>query len=549
MITRFARSFSILGLFVGLLFLCASLTPSLLPRMPMVQGVLGGVAFAVGYGTGRLLLFIWWVMGFAELVPRVRRIAVWGLSAASIALTFVTFSRAAIWQNSIRQRMDMPDVESSFPWLVAIIAAFAALVLILTTRVIIRFGHAIARLLMRVLPRRTALGLGGFLAVFVLFVLMNDVVIRKAVHAMEETFAKIDQIVTEDVEAPVHGLASGGPGSVIEWEDIGTHGKSFLTSGPSEAQIAAFTGRTAKEPIRVYAGYRSAEDFEARAEAALEELIAFGGFERSVLIVATPTGTGWLDPAAIEPVAFLHDGDIAIVATQYTYVPSWLSIMVEPDRSRHAARALFVKVYDYWTALPPHTRPELYLFGLSLGALGSESSADLVTVFSDPIDGAMWSGPPFASTVWARITAGRNPGSPAWLPEFRDGALVRFMNQDGIAAPEDSEWGQMRLLYLQYASDPMVFFSTDLAFRRPDWLGRDRGPDVSDYFDWYPLVTFLQVGFDVPMATYPPSGFGHSYHALDYIEGWIAVTQPEAWTDADTERLNALFADFSASPI
>ena len=35
----------------------------------------------------------------------------------------------------------------------------------------------------------------------------------------------------------------------------------------------------------------------------------------------------------------------------------------------------------------------------------------------------------------------------------------------------------MRFVYLQYASDPMTFFSVDLAYAKPDWLGPDRGPD------------------------------------------------------------------------
>jgi uncharacterized membrane protein len=40
-------------------------------------------------------------------------------------------------------------------------------------------------------------------------------------------------------------------------------------------------------------GLRSAETPETFAKLALEELERVGGFERSVLIVSTPTGTGW----------------------------------------------------------------------------------------------------------------------------------------------------------------------------------------------------------------------------------------------------------------
>ncbi len=545
----FWRSFSRPGLFLGLLFLCASLTPSLLPRVPLTQGALGGVALAVGYGLGNALHWIWRFLEFKDPQGRTRTIIIRVLAAAAGALTLVTFQRHTVWQNSIRERMDMMAAETSYPWLVAGVAVLCAIVLVLLARALIVLAKATSAPISRLLPRRVALVVGSIIALLVVVGLVNGFLVQRALRATDQLFATLDQAVEDGLNAPEHEFASGGPASVIDWNDIGTNGKRFLTRGPGSTDIATFAGQDALEPVRVYAGFRSGETFEQRAALALQDLINLGGFERSVLIVATPTGTGWLDPAAVEPIAFMHGGDLAIVATQYTYVPSWLSILIEPDRSRRAARALFDQVYNHWISLPENDRPELYLFGLSLGALGSEASADLVSIFTDPIDGAFWAGPPFASTVWSAVTDGRQEGSPAWRPVFRDSSLVRFMNQDGLASAPETHWGPMRLVYLQYASDPMVFFSTDLALRRPDWLGESRGPDVSPFFDWYPFVSFLQVGFDVPMATTPPSGFGHTYDALDYIEGWLEVTQPDGWTDADTQRLNQLFTDFEAAPL
>src|SRR5262245_42711690 len=106
---------------------------------------------------------------------------------------------------------------------------------------------------------------------------------------------------------------------------------------------------------------------------------------------------------------------------------SWLYLLAGVDYGTDAARAVFKEIYEYWTTLPKDRRPRLYLHGLSLGA-NSEQSTDLIEVLGDPFAGALWSGPPYSSRLWRSLTDGRNPGSPAWLPRFRDGSFVRFMN-------------------------------------------------------------------------------------------------------------------------
>ena len=50
---------SYVGLFIGAIFFAFSLTPSLLPRPFLVQGLLSGVSFAVGYGLGVALVALW----------------------------------------------------------------------------------------------------------------------------------------------------------------------------------------------------------------------------------------------------------------------------------------------------------------------------------------------------------------------------------------------------------------------------------------------------------------------------------------------------------
>ncbi len=354
----------------------------------------------------------------------------------------------------------------------------------------------------------------------------------------------MNRLLDDEYDPPQDDKASGSAHSLIAWSDIGQNGKRFVVARPSKEEISAVLGSQAMQPIRVYAGFDTGDTLKQRAQIALAELKRVGGFDRSTLIIATTTGTGWLDPSAVNPVEFIHAGDIAIVALQYSYLPSWLTMMVEPGLSRRAANVLFNAVYGYWTTLPHDTRPKLYLHGLSLGALGSEDSADLVTMIADPINGALWSGPPFSSTLWSTVIRGRNPVSSQWRPIFRDSAMIRFMTQDGFPSLAGAEWGPLRIVYLQHASDPMSFFSPHLAYVRPDWLGSVRGRDVSPSLRWFPLVTFLQVGFDIPMATSVPLGYGHNFAPASYIDAWIEVTQPQNWSAADTVKLKSHFIGF-----
>ena len=88
----------------------------------------------------------------------------------------------------------------------------------------------------------------------------------------------------------------------------------------------------------------------------------------------------------------------------------------------------------------------------------------------------------------------------------------------------------------------MVWFSPDLAWTNPQWLAEPRGPDVSAHLRWYPIVTFLQIAFDMSMATTVPIGYGHNYSPSSYLDAWIAVTQPKEWTEEKTASLKELFA-------
>jgi hypothetical protein len=64
----------------------------------------------------------------------------------------------------------------------------------------------------------------------------------------------------------------------------------------------------------------------------------------------------------------------------------------------------FREIYEHWKTLARGSRPKLYLQGLSLGSLGSESSADLFTILEDPIQWGSLERPsvlPEGNTNWS----------------------------------------------------------------------------------------------------------------------------------------------------
>lgn len=520
------------GWLLGLLFFALALTPSLIPRHFVTQGILCGCTFAAGYGIG---VFLEWLWDYLELRWPSPRLAQWigratALACLALAVIFLWFSTG--WQNSIRAAMGMPPVEASQPLLVVAIAMLPAGLLIGLGTALVAGVRLLAHGLNRLIPRRVALA-GAIAVVWVVAsTLGQGVVARGVLYAADRFYGNLDRLAGSYALAPVDPLRSGSAQSFIPWDTIGLDARIYVQSGPTTEEIAAMTGRTAIEPLRVYVGLRSAETAEERAALALREMDRIGAFDRSVLVLVMPVGTGWVEPAAIDTLEFLHAGDVATVAVQYSYLTSWLSLVSEPNVGVATAQALFDAVYDRWTQMPEETRPRLYLHGLSLGAYSSAASNSLYDILADPFDGALFVGTPFATQSWRSATTGRNPDSPWWRPEVGDGSVVRFSNGGGDLAGDDRPWGPLRMVYLQYPSDPIVFFEPAMLYRAPVWLSGRRAPGVSPLLDWYPVVTFLQLALDMALAQTAPIGFGHVYAPEDYFDAWVQVTQPEGWDEA-----------------
>ena len=532
------------GAWGALIFACVSFTPSLLPRGGVAQGVVCGITAAIGYGLGVLLAAIW--RAFADRDPRPPRPWAWRVFLLGGGLLVVLFfALGQFWQHEIRDLVGAPGDDL---WAVAASPFVAVLVFVL----LVQLGRGLraayrglARLLRRWIGPRAA-GAVGWLTVAVLtYLLVTGLLLNGLVDAANQTFSLRDTTTAEGVHQPTTGLRSGGPGSVVPWDTLGWQGRTFTGQGPTAQDITALMHRPAVEPIRAYAGLASADASEDRAALAVQDLERAGGFSRANLLVVTTTGSGWVNASSANTFEYLTGGDSAIVAMQYSYLPSWLSYLVDQTKAREAGRDLFDAVYDRWSKLPSDQRPRLFVAGESLGSFGGE------TAFSGEYDlrnrtaGTVFAGPPNFNTLFTEFRDDRDPGSPETEPVYRAGRTARFTNDAQTSIPPANQpWDGTRVLYLMHASDPIVWWSPQLAVSRPDWTSETQGKDVLSSIVWLPFVTFWQVTADLLFAGGVPDGHGHAYKA-EYVDAWNDVLRPSGVTP---EQLSTLRAQAAAIP-
>jgi uncharacterized membrane protein len=257
----------------------------------------------------------------------------------------------------------------------------------------------------------------------------------------------------------------------------------------------------------------------------------------------TTTGTGWVEPSAASGFEHVTGGDSAIVGMQYSHLASWLSFLVDAARAREAGRALFDAVYERWSALPLEDRPELYVFGESLGSFGAEEAFSGEFDLNNRTSGALLVGPPNFNPLYRSFIEDRDAGSREVEPVYREGRIIRFTTKAERPQPEDEPWPGSRVLYLQHASDPVTWWSPDLLLTRPDWLEERHGDDVPGAMVWIPWITFLQVSADLAAAFSTQPAHGHNFSG-EHAAGWVNVLQPEGWTPDITERLRQELARY-----
>ncbi|OBF16221.1 alpha/beta hydrolase [Mycobacterium sp. ACS4331] len=535
------------GVAFGALFFCLSLTPSLLPRSWEFAGLIGGINAAIGYGVGVLVGKVvryfalrnrsWWPPSKTVL---------WRLKVAtvvtSIGASLLMVAPAAAWQRQVAAVVGMEGPATLGYYRTLLLALVVGGVAIGVSRVVLDLIRVVARFLIRRwrINDEVALFVGTAVVVVLLVMLINGVLYRGFLAGASRVFQPQNTATRDGIASPTRPERSGSPESFAAWDTLGYQGRNFVATGPSAEELTRINGRPAKEPIRVYAGLQTADTDEGRLAVLLSELERTHAFERKALIIVPTTGTGWVNPVAARSVEMLYNGDTAIVALQYSYLPSWISFVGDQEKSVTAGRMLIEAVQGRWAQLPEDRRPKLMLYGESLGSMAGQGAFGfLPDVSLMGFDSVLWVGPPQASTLWRALIERRDPGTTEVAPRYDNGRTVRFsQGADAAVIARDTAapWEGTRVLFLQHASDPIVWWSPDLMFSRPDWLIEPPGRDRTAAMRWYPFVTFSQVGADIFNAAGVPGGHGHNYgHYV--LDGWVAVAPPEGWTPADTERI------------
>ncbi|WP_419997483.1 alpha/beta hydrolase [Streptomyces boninensis] len=540
-------------------FFWLSLTPSLVPRPWLLQGVIGGITAAIGYGLGAVLAwFFRRVLAWRDWQPSEQaRARGWQVALVLTPIMAVwLISESAHMQRQLRELQSLPP---SMPWhtpMIALIALAVLALLVVIARSIRLATGKLIHWLDRALPRPLAVGTGLVVSAILVTFGVRDVVFDRGVIDIADSIAaKTDASTKEGITQSGSRYVSGSPDSLIPWDDLGFQGRNFTGAVPSKGQIEKVTGEPAVDPVRVYVSSAHPEafsdespqePFRAQARLAVRELERTGAFDRQVLAIAGTTGTGWVNSTVAEPLEYMYGGDTAFVAIQYSYLPSWVSFLVDKEKAGQATRALVKAVQKRVDTMPAEERPKLVVTGESLGAYAIEATFGSAEQLVAQMDGALLLGPPNFGPVSTEIRSDRDQGSPVWRPEFDEGRHIRFAQ-----FPEKDfkrlkgPWRHPRVVYLQNASDPVVWWSWDLALQRPEWVDPPLGPDITPEVNWFPFVTFWQTSVDMAVSYGVPAPHGHRY-GDGPVDGWAEVVPPKGWSAEDTERLKKFFDDREA---
>lgn len=294
---------------------------------------------------------------------------------------------------------------------------------------------------------------------------------------------------------------SGGPGSLVAYEALGLEGRRFVSEVTPPERITALTGDAATAPARVYVGLDAASTVAGRVELAVAEMDRVGAFDRDLIVLVSPAGSGFVDPVPIEAAEYLARGSVTTVALQYGKRPSVLSA----DRVGIGAAQFRALVEAVAARLRPRARlPRVVIYGESLGSRTAQDGfvgEGVPGIVRHGVSRVLLVGTPAAARWREEVLAGHTPGR----------ARIRRVPR----ADEIRDQPDIVVWLLDHPDDPVTRFELRLAWSRPSWLGDPgrRPSGVPRRARWLPLVTFWLTAFDTRhAAALVPGGFGTAGH-------------------------------------
>ena len=343
-----------------------------------------------------------------------------------------------------------------------------------------------------------AMGLAGALA------------LRKVTNRLQHSDDIVEPAYPKPPDSP---FVSAGPRSDMPFDSIGKEGRRFVTMALTPDEISHVMGEAAVDPVRVVCGYESADDLQQRADLGLRDLEACGGFERSIICVASPTGVGYVNYTIIEALEYLARGDCATIVPQYALVPSALA-MPKTHEGVMLTRMVLEGIQERVQQIPAERRPRVVLLGESLGA---NVALDVSTVPGPfvgvpalehlGVSGGVYFGVPFRTEFWKRWREN---------PEAMDPEHEALLVAEPSEAP-DLPAGDMRHLMVVHDDDPVNKYAYSMVLQPPWWLGAPttRPPMVPRETRWRPITSFVIATVDLKNGMNSKPGTfvrrGHDY--------------------------------------
>ncbi len=352
----------------------------------------------------------------------------------------------------------------------------------------------------------------------------------------------------ESVEAafdipPPNPMVSGSLDSLVPFETISKQGRRYAWFVlPRDRIETIMDAPDAVQPARAYIGLESADTEEARVALAIQELDRVNAFDRSALMLVSPTGTGYVNYAAVSIFEFLNRGDCATLTMQYSARPSPLSLD-RVNEGRHHMRLLLEAVSKRLQGRPEGKRPRVMLFGESLGAWTSQDPfVNLGTKGLEDfgVDHAIWIGTPHFSK-WKEQVLNDD------RPEIDRSLVGRFHDIGEYEALDEEARSKVRYVMITHHEDGVAVFGPELMVQAPEWLGdpAERAATVPPGMRWMPTTAFLQVLVDMKnSATVVPGVFmakGHDYRAdlLPFFHQLLGLPATPAQLEAIRSFLEA----------